>query len=74
MYYNVLCLTFKISGKTGIQTTLNIYAQNDDDIIKNTTERLNGIFQKCENFVRTEDEKNNCKIIKFPSKRVITGR
>lgn len=50
------------------ETTLNVYARNNDDMIKNATERLDRIFKNCENFVRINDQGGNSKIIAFPRK------
>lgn len=58
-------------GHSKSETTLNVYARNNDDMIKSANSKINSFFEKtkkCENFVRTEDKKPNKKIIRFPKR------
>lgn len=55
-------------GHARAETTLNIYARNNGDMVKNATERLNNIFQKCEQNVSIREKRGDSKIISFPRK------
>lgn len=62
-------------GHSKSETTLNIYARNNTDMIKTANKKLNSIFEKkekCENFVRTNKNNSSQKIIHFPKKVVDT--
>ena len=53
-------------GHSKSETTLNIYAKNNTDMIKTANKKLNSIFgknEKCENFVRTNKNNSSQKII-----------
>lgn len=52
-------------GHSKSETTLNVYAKNNDDMIALANEKINSIFRKCENFVRINESKSNKKIIPF---------
>lgn len=58
-------------GHSKSETTLNVYARNNDDMIKSANSKINSFFEKtkkCENFVRTEEKNPNKKIIRFPKR------
>lgn len=58
-------------GHSKSETTLNVYARNNDDMIKSANSKINSFFEKtkkCENFVRTEEKSPNKKIIRFPKR------
>ncbi len=58
-------------GHSRSEVTLNIYAQNNQDMIDNATEKIGSIFsKKCENFVRINKISSNKKIIHFPKRSV----
>ena len=58
-------------GYTWTETTTNIYARNNTDMINKAKVVLNSIFtepEQCENFVRKKAKTTNCRIIQFPRK------
>lgn len=55
-------------GHSKSETTLNIYAKNNQDMINSAQNILNNTFKKCENFVRIKEKPPNKKIIHFPEK------
>lgn len=57
-------------GHARTETTLNVYAQNNKDMIENAQDKLNSIFdnsKKCEQFVSQKQKTGECKIFYFPS-------
>lgn len=56
-------------GHAKSDTTLNIYARNNHDMISMATNQLNSIFKKCEANVRQKENEPNKKIIPFPKSR-----
>ncbi len=58
-------------GHARAETTLNIYARNNKDMIKSAMTTLNGIFQKCEQNVRIKEKHKNKKILAFHKKQEI---
>ena len=56
-------------GHSKAETTLNIYARNNEDMINKARDKINNIFsEKCENFVRIKEKKPNKKIIRLPKR------
>lgn len=56
-------------GHARSETTLNIYARNNSDMIKSANQKLNSIFstsRKCENNVRIAKNNKKSNVIKFP--------
>lgn len=59
------------AGHSKSETTLNIYAQNNKDMINNAQEKIDNIFsKKCEQNVRINNKSTNKKIIHFPERSV----
>ena len=56
-------------GHARTETTLNVYARNNDDMITNATNTLNTFFKKCEANVSQKENRGNSKIIAFPQNR-----
>lgn len=55
-------------GHSKSDTTLNIYARNNKDMIELATNYLNNIFKKCEANVSQKQKQENSKIILFPKR------
>lgn len=58
-------------GHAKSETTLNVYARNNDDMVKAANSKINSFFEKtkkCENYVRIDESKPNKKIIRFPKR------
>ncbi len=57
-------------GHAKSETTLNVYARNNIDMVNRATERIGNVFaRKCENFVRMPKNEAKNKIIQFPQNR-----
>ena len=56
-------------GHARSETTLNVYARNNNDMITSATNQLNSIFKKCEQNVRLNKKTSENKIIPFPKSR-----
>lgn len=61
------------AGHSRSETTLNIYARNNEDMIKNAQNTLNNLLGKTENNLRINENPPNKKIIQFPKKQAGTG-
>lgn len=60
-------------GHAKSETTLNVYARNNKDMIEKATIQIGSIFsKKCENNVRIKNELPEKKIIHFPKRSVDT--
>ena len=60
------------AGHSKSETTLNVYARNNDDMIAKATERIGNIFsKKCEQNVSKKENIPDKKIIQFPKR--LTG-
>lgn len=56
-------------GHSKAETTLNIYAKNNNDMIIKARSKINNIFsEKCENNVRIKENPPNKKIIRLPKR------
>lgn len=61
------------AGHAKSETTLNVYARNNSDMIMRATERIGNIFsQKCEQNMSMKENGLNKKIIHFPKRSVDT--
>ena len=60
-------------GHARTETTLNVYARNNDDMIINATNQLNSIFKKNQQKISKKENRGNCKVIQFPQKSCHTG-
>ena len=60
-------------GHSRSETTLDVYAQNNKDMINLATERLNGIFKKTELNLSQKQKWDNKKIIQFPKRQTKEG-
>jgi len=60
-------------GHSKSETTLNIYAKNNQDMINSAQNILSNVFEKCEHNVRINENPLNNKIIPFPKKQSGTG-
>ena len=56
-------------GHSKSETTLNVYARNNDDMITIATDKINSIFTKCEQNVSIIKNEPNKKIIPFRKKQ-----
>lgn len=57
-------------GHSKSETTLNVYAKNNKDMITKATNKIDEIFnQKCEQNVRINKKSNNNKILYFPERQ-----
>lgn len=58
------------AGHSKSETTLNVYARNNYDMISKATRKIDEIFkQKCEQNVRINKKSNNNKILYFPKRQ-----
>ena len=57
------------AGHSRSETTLNVYARNNDDMINLATNQLNTIFKKCEINVSQKEKTSDKKIIPFRKNR-----
>lgn len=62
-------------GHARCETTNNIYARNNEDMINQAKTRINEIFiaRKCEQNVSQKEKNTNCKIVQFPKKQATQG-
>ena len=56
-------------GHARSETTLNVYARNNDDMILNATKQLNSIFEKNQQKISKKKNRVNSKVIQFPLNR-----
>lgn len=64
------------AGHAKTETTLNVYAQNNEDMISQAQQTLNNVFEKqkkCELFVSQIKKSPNKKIIQFPKRSLDTA-
>ena len=61
------------TGHAKAETTLNIYARNNQDMINNAMACLNSVFEKNQQKISKKIKNENCKIIQFPKRRINKG-
>ena len=61
------------TGHAKAETTLNIYARNNQDMINNAMNCLNSVFEKYQQNISKKIKNENCKIIQFPKMRLNKG-